>query len=170
MFDGIHLRCVRWNIEQLYVCRNYKLLSFMPCSAVTTQQNQVVRELLGQLIKKDAHPIRIAVWKDQEKGISCSRFDSSISVPIFTNVMARHGWTNTLFAPAVLWLVDSAEPSLILEHQPHFLMRSALLVDIICELVYSIVNFFEVSMTSSLAFFGCLLRGMIFLHPWRCRT
>jgi hypothetical protein len=25
-------------------------------------------------------------------------------------------------------------------------------------------------MTSSLAFFGCLLRGMIFLHPWRCRT
>lgn len=165
MFDGVHLRCVRRNIEQLYVFRDLKLLRLMPCSTITTQQNQVIRELLRQLIKKDAHPIRIAVWKDQKKGISCNRFNSSISIPIFTNMVAWHGWTNTLFAPAVLWLVDSAEPSLILEHQPHFLMRSAFLVDIICELVYSIVNFFEVSMTSSLAFFGCLLRGMIFLHP-----
>ena len=31
-------------------------------------------------------------------------------------------------------------------------------------------NFFEVSMTSSLAFLGCLLRGMTFLQPCRCRT
>ena len=32
------------------------------------------------------------------------------------------------------------------------------------------LSFFEVSMTSSLAFFGCLLRGITFRQPCRCKT
>ena len=32
------------------------------------------------------------------------------------------------------------------------------------------LNFFEAAISSSLAFLGCLLRGITFRHPCRCRT
>lgn len=35
---------------------------------------------------------------------------------------------------------------------------------------YGVVNFFEAAISSSLAFLGCLLRGITLRHPWRCRT
>lgn len=73
---------------------------------------------------------------------------------------------DAFFAPAVLGMVDAAEACLILEHKAHF---STAPVEIF-QFTDGGFNFFEVSMTSSLAFLGCLLRGMTFLQPCRCRT
>ena len=165
LLNWVHLRRVWRNIKQLYVFWNLKLLRFMPCCTITAQKNQIVRELLRQFIKKYTHPIRIAIRKNQEKGISCCWFDCSIGIPVFTDVMTRYRWASTLFTPTVLWLIDSTKPGFILEHQPHLLIWIILSVDIILQLTDSGFNFFEVSMTSSLAFLGCLLLGIIFRQP-----
>lgn len=67
-------------------------------------------------------------------------------------------------------LVDPSETSFILEHQTHFSTSSSVIVDFCLQFLHFFFNFFEVSMTSSLAFFGCLLRGITFLQPCRRST
>ena len=69
--------------------------------------------------------------------------------------------SDAFFTPAVLGMVDAAEACLILEHKAHF---STAPVEIF-QFTDGGFNFFEVSMTSLLAFLGCLLRGMTFLQP-----
>ena len=76
-------------------------------------------------------------------------------------MVAWNAGSDAFLAPAVFGLVNSAKTCLILEHKAHF---STALVEIF-QFFDSDINFFEVSMTSSLAFLGCLLRGMIFLQP-----
>lgn len=147
-----------------------KLVRLVPCCTITTQQNQIIRVLLGQFLKKYVHTSRIAIRHNKKTGASRYWFNSSVCIPIFTNVMERHRWTNALFPPAVFGLIDSSEFCFILEHKSYFLMWMTRLVYIILQFADSLVNFFEVSMTSSLAFFGCLLLGMTFLQPWRWRT
>ena len=75
-------------------------------------------------------------------------------------MMAGHTGTDTFLAPAVFWLVDASKSSFILEHQTIFLAA----VDNF-QFFYFGVNFFEAAISSSLAFLGCLLRGMTFRHP-----
>ena len=170
LLDGIHLRRIRWNVKQLYVFRDMKLVRLVPCCTITTQQDQIIRVLLGQFLEKYVHTSRIAIRHNKKTGASRYWFNSSVCIPIFTNVMARYRWTNALFTPAVFGLIDSSESCFILEHKSYFLMWMTRLVYIILQFADSLVNFFEVSMTSSLAFFGCLLLGMTFLQPWRWRT
>ena len=131
LLNWIHFWRVWRDIKQLYVFRNLKLLRFMPCSTITAQQNQIVRKLLGQFMKKCAHPIRVTVRKNQEKWISRCWFNSSIGISVFTDVMTWYRWASPPFTPTVLWLIDSTEPGFILEHQPHLLIRIILSVDII---------------------------------------
>ena len=85
-------------------------------------------------------------------------------------MVARYAGTDSLFAPAVFGLVDSSEAGFILEHQAHFSTVFTAAVDLFSQFGYFFFNFFEVSMTSSLAFFGCLLRGITFRHPCRFST
>ena len=93
-------------------------------------------------------------------GASRQRLDRPIGITVLTDMMARNTWPESLFAPAILRLVDPSKASLILEHQ-----ADTLLIVENFQFFDASVNFFEVSMTSSLAFFGCLLRGITFLHP-----
>ena len=131
LLDGIHLRRIRWNVKQLYVFRDMKLVRLVPCCTITTQQNQIIRVLLGQFLKKYVHTSRIAIRHNKKTGASRYWFNSSVCIPIFTNVMARYRWTNALFTPAVFGLIDSSESCFILEHKSYFLMWMTRLVYII---------------------------------------
>ena len=73
-------------------------------------------------------------------------------------MMARNGWSIAFRTPAVFRLVDPPEACLILKHESDLTWP----VENFCQFVDSAVNFFEVAMTSSLAFFGCLLLGITF--------
>ena len=131
LLDGIHLRRIRWNVKQLYVFRDMKLVRLVPCCTITTQQDQIIRVLLGQFLKKYVHTSRIAIRHNKKTGASRYWFNSSVCIPIFTNVMARYRWTNALFTPAVFGLIDSSESCFILEHKSYFLMWMTRLVYII---------------------------------------
>ena len=104
---------------------------------------------MKEFIKKYVHTSRITIRHNKKTGASRYWFNSSVCIPIFTNVMARYRWTNALFTPAVFGLIDSSESCFILEYKSYFLMWMARLVYIILQLADSLVNFFEVSMTSS---------------------
>ena len=131
LLDGIHLRRIRWNVKQLYVFRDMKLVRLVPCCTITTQQDQIIRVLLGQFLKKYVHTSRIAIRHNKKTGASRYWFNSSVCIPIFTNVMARYRWTNALFTPAVFGLVDSSESCFILEHKSYFLMWMTRIIYII---------------------------------------
>ena len=78
-----------------------KLVRLVPCCTITTQQDQIIRVLLGQFLKKYVHTSRIAIRHNKKTGASRYWFNSSVRIPIFTNVMARYRWTNALVTPAV---------------------------------------------------------------------
>ena len=103
----------------------------VPCCTITTQQDQIIRVLLGQFLEKYVHTSRIAIRHNKKTGASCYWFNSSVCIPILTNVVARYRWTNALFTPAVFGLIDSSESCFILEHKSYFLMWMTRLVYII---------------------------------------
>ena len=76
-------------------------------------------------------------------------------------MVAWNARSDSLLTPTVFGLVNSAKTCLVLEHKVHF---STTPVEIF-QLTDGGFNFFEVSMTSSLAFLVCLLRGMTSLQP-----
>lgn len=86
--------------------------------------------LLCQVAQEEIHTNSITVWHDQETTLPCSRLDSSIDITIFPDVMARDRWTNTLWTPAELGVVDPSKARFILEHQAHFPTGSTAIVDI----------------------------------------
>lgn len=108
-----------------------KLVRLVSCCTITTQQDQIIRVLLGQFLEKYVHTSRIAIRHNKKTGASRYWFNSSVCIPIFTNVMARYRWTNALFTPAVFGLIDSSESCFILEHKSYFLMWMTSLVYII---------------------------------------
>ena len=142
----------------------------MPSRPITAKQNQVILELFGQCLQKNVRAGSITVWQHREAAFAGSWLNSPISIAIFADMMAGNRRLDALFAPAVLGFIDSSETSLILEHQAHFSTVSTAIVDFFLQFLHFFVNFFEVSMTSSLAFFGCLLRGITFRHPFRSST
>ena len=85
----------------------------------------------------------------------------TVGISVFPNMVAWNAGPDAFLTPAVFGLVNSAKTCLILEHKAHF---STAPVEIF-QFTNGSFNFFEVSMTSSLAFFGCLLRGITFLQP-----
>lgn len=103
----------------------------VPCCTITTQQDQIIRVLLGQFLEKYVHTSRIAIRHNKKTGASRYWFNSSVCIPILTNVVARYRWTNALFTPAVFGLIDSSESCFILEHKSYFLMWMTRLVYII---------------------------------------
>ena len=102
--------------------------------------------------------------------LSRDRLDRTIDIPVFPDVVTGNRWANTFLTPAEFGLVDSSETRFILEHQAHFSTVSTATGDFFFQFAYYFFNFFEVAMTSSLAVFGCLLRGITFLQPCRRST
>ena len=170
LFDWIHFWRIWWNKKQTYVFRNAEGAGLMPCGAVTAKENDVVRILLCQVAQEEIHANGITVWHDQETALPSDRLDGTVSIAIFPDVVTRDRRTNTLWTPAELGLVDPSKARFILEHQAHFSTVSTAIVDFFFQFSYFFFNFFEATMTSSLAFFGCLLRGITFRQPCRHST
>ena len=122
------------------------------------------------MVEKEIHTNSITVWHDQKAALSGGRLDCTVGIAVFPDVMTGDQRTNALLTPAVFGLVDSPETSFILEHQAHFSTAFTAVVDFLIQFVYFFFNFFEAAMTSSLAFFGCLLRGITFRQPCRSST
>ena len=97
--------------------------------------------------------------------IASERLYCSKGITILPYMMAGNTRTAAFLTPAVFRLVDSSKAGLILKHQPYVLILVGFF-----QFLDRRVNFFEDSMSSLLAFLGCLLRGMILRHPCRCST
>ena len=122
------------------------------------------------MVKKEIHTNGITGREDQEAVLPRDRLDSAVGITVFPDVVAGDRWAETLWTPAVFGPVDPPETCFILEHQSHFPTISTRILDFFLHFLHILVNFFEVSMTSSLAFLGCWLRGMTFRHPCRSST
>ena len=142
----------------------------MPGRTITAEQAQVILELFGQCLQKNVGADGIAVWQHQKAAFTGSRLNGSIGVAIFADMMAWNRRPDALFAPTVFGFIDPSETSLILKHQAHFSTVSTTSVEFFLQFLHFFFNFFEVAMTSSLAFFGCLLRGITLRHPFRFST
>ena len=143
LLDGIHFRGVRWNEDQRDLSRNFQGICLVPHGPVTHQQYLILRICLGQLRQEYIHAGCVTVRKNQKEAFTVLRFYCSIYIIVFTNVMTGNGWPFPFPAPATLWLVDSSEASLILEHHPHV---SAWILD--DDFVVLSFNFFEESRSS----------------------
>ena len=137
----------------------------MPGGAITAKQNDIVRKLVGQFPQKQIHAYRITIGHDQEAGFTGQRFHRSIGVSVLPDMVAGYTGTGPFFTPAVFGLVDPSKTGFILEHQTHFSTISSGIVDFSLQFSHFFFHFFEAAMTSSLAFFGCLLRSITFLQP-----
>lgn len=136
------------------------------CHAAPSQQRRIISSLyFSDSCFKKTHTGSIAIRHDKKVPITRQRFHCSVGVTILTNMVAGHTGTDPFPAPAVSWLVDPAKSGFILEHKADF----PGVVDKL-KFLYCGVNFFEAAISSSLAFLGCLLRGITFRHPCRCRT
>ena len=127
----------------------------MPCSTVTNQNKNIISELFLKLIQIGLHTLCVAIRHDKEKAFSLYWINRSVGVSIFPNMMTWNCWTNSFCTPTVLWFIDSPKASFILKHQANLLFWI-----LGCQNPYVVVNFFEASIASSLAFFGCRALGI----------
>ena len=127
----------------------------MPCGAIATKQNNIIRILLRQLLEKKVHTHRVALWHDKKAAFACERFYCSIDIAVFPYMVTGNTWTYPSLAPAVFGLVNMSKACLILKHQSYVLLRVGFF-----QLLDRSINFFEDAISSSLAFLGCLLRGI----------
>lgn len=137
----------------------------MPCGTIAAKQNHIIRILPRQLLEEKIHTHRIALWQDKKAAFARERFHCSIDIAVFPYMVTGNTGANPFLAPAVFGFVNASKTCLILKHQPYLLIRV-----VFFQFLDGRVNFFEDSMSSSLAFLGCLLRGMTFRHPCRCST
>ena len=142
----------------------------MPGRTITAKQDQVILELFGEFLQKNIGADGIAVRQHQKAAFTGNRLNSPIGIAIFADMMAWNLRPDALFAPAIFGFIDPSKTCLILEHQAHFSTVSTTIVDFFLQFLHFFFNFFEAAMTSSLAFFGCLLRGITFRHPFRSNT
>ena len=113
------------------------------------------------MLQKDIHANRVAAWKNKEAAVTRYRINRTINVAVLTNMMAGHTRPDTLSAPAILRLIDSTKTCFILEHEPDCFG----IVEHFGQFMDSGVNFFEASIASGVALFGCLLLGSFLLQP-----
>ena len=139
---------------------------FMPRRSIANKHNIIFRIRCCQVLQKDIHANSIAVRQNQKAGFPRQRLYRSIYISVFPNMMARHRRSHPFSAPTVFRLVDAAKTGFILKHQPNPLG----IVENFPQFVDPGVNFFEASIASGSALFGCLLLGSFFVHPCRCST
>lgn len=165
LLDWIHLRCVWRDVKEYDIFRYFQSLGFMPRSAIATKQNDIVGILLRQVLEEKIHTHCVALWHDQKATIASERLYCPKGITILPYMVAGNTRTTPFLAPTVFRFVDSSKACLILKHQPYVLISVSFF-----QFLDRRVHFFEDSMSSLLAFLGCLLRGIILRHPCRCRT
>ncbi len=142
----------------------------MPGGPIAYQQDKIVFKFFTQFLKEKVHAHSIALWQYKKERIPGAGIDSAINIAVFSNMMARNLRTDSFWTPAVFGLVDSSKACFILEHQPHFSTFPIPVEENFSQFIQASFNFFEDSMSSSLAFLGCLLRGITLRHPCRFST
>ena len=143
----------------MYVFWDQKCARLVPCSAITAKKNFIIKVLIREFLKEDIHTSRIAVRHNEKEGVTSQWFHGTICVTVLPDMVTRDRRTSPFPAPTVFRFVNSSKAGFILKQQMDFFTCGKLyLLDLR-------VNFFEVAMTSSSAFLGCRLRGMIFRHP-----
>ena len=152
-------------MEKANVFRQFQSLRLVPCSTITAKQNNVLGILCGQFFQKNTHTSRIAIRHDKKVSLTGQWLHGSVDIAILPDMVAGHCGADTSLAPAVFRLVDSPKSSFILKHQANCLPPVYNF-----QLFYGVVNFFEAAISSSLAFWGCLLRGITLRHLWRRST
>ena len=98
----------------------------MPCSAITNQNYFVIRVSLREFIQEHIHAFSIAIGHDEKEALSGHRLDSPISIPVFSNVMARHRRSESLPTPTICRFVYPSEACFILKHQTHIIISFAI--------------------------------------------
>ena len=164
LFYGVHFRRIWRNEEQANIIWYIEFCRLMPCGTVATQKNRIIRISLGECAEKHIHALTITAGHNQKMPFSSQRFYRSIHIPIFPYMMAWNARTLPSDRLTVFGFIDPAETSFILKHQAYFWSTRFL------HFGYGCFNFFEASIASSLAFFGCLDLGIIFLQPCRWST
>ena len=137
----------------------------MPRSTIAAKQNDIIRILLRQVLEEKIHTHCVALRHDKKTTIACERLYCSKGITILPYMVAGNTRTAPFLAPTVFRFVDSSKPCFILKHQPYVLVTV-----VFFQFLDRRVNFFEDSISSLLAFLGCLLRGIILRHPCRCST
>lgn len=137
----------------------------MPGSAIAAKENDIICILLRQVLEENVHTYCVTFWHDKKAAIASERFYRSINITVFPYMVTGNTRTDPFLAPAIFGLVYASKACFILKHQPYVLIRV-----VFFQFLDGRVNFFEDSMSSSLAFLGCLLRGMTLRHPCRCST
>ena len=113
------------------------------------------------MLQKDIHAICIAIWENEKATVTRYRLNRTIGIAILTNMMAGYTRTDPFSTPAMLWLIDSPKTCFVLKHKPN----SFGIVENFGQFMDSEVNFFEESIASGPALFGCLLLGSFLLQP-----
>ena len=129
LVDGVHFRGIGRNVKKGNVFLDVQHFRFMSGSAITSKQNDIVRELVGQFLQKKIHAHRITMGHDKEAGCTSQRLHRSIGVSILPDMVAWHTGAHPFFTPTVFGLVDSSETGLILEHQADFSTIPMAIVD-----------------------------------------
>ena len=166
LLNGIHFWGVWRNEYDLNIWKRFQSSGLMPGCSIADEHNVIVWIFCGQVLQKDIHANCIAVWKNEEAAITRYRINSTVSVSILANMMAGHTRADTFSTPAMLRFVNTTETCFVLEHEPN----SFGVVENSSQFMDSGVNFFEASIASGAALFGCLLLGIFLLQPWRCST
>ena len=146
--------------------KRFQSPGLMPGRSITDEHNGIVWVFCGQVIQKDIHANCVAVWKNPEAAITRYRINSTVSVSVLSDMMARHTRANPLLTPAMLRFVNTTETCFVLKPEPD----SFGVVENFGQFMDSGIHFFEASIASGAALFGCLLLGCFLLQPWRCST
>lgn len=77
--------------------------------------------MVGQLklFKKNSHAVCITVRHNKKEAFTINGIDSSISIAIFTYMMAWYGRTKPFCTPTMLGFIDPSEACFILKHEPY---------------------------------------------------
>ena len=161
LLNRIHFRRVRRNEYDLNIGKRLQRPGLVPCRTIADEHNVTVWIFCGQVLQKEIHANGIAVWKNKEAAITRHGINSTVSIAILSDMMAGHPRTDAFSAPAILRLVDTTETCFILEHEPNTFG----IVENFGQFMDSGVNFFEASIASGVALFGCLLLGSFLLQP-----
>ena len=99
--------------------------------------------------------------KTKKKAFSRKRFYWTKGIPVLSYMMAGNTRSNIIITPAVFRFINSSKTCFILKHYSYPLIFMFWFY-----FLYQIGNFFfDISISLSSAFLGCLLLGITFLKP-----
>ena len=123
LLDWIHLRRIRWNMKEVDVMRHNKCTRFVPCSAITNEQDLVIRVLRRKPFEKGIRAECVTPGHNQKVVIPRTRVYSAKHIAVFADMVARY-IGSVPCRPTVLWRVDASKSSFVLKHDPDMFVQT----------------------------------------------